>query len=926
MNEGVLLRKVGRTFNGQQALKGVSFGLPRRGLFAILGPSGCGKSTLLNILSGLDDGFEGDVWVLGKKMRRMGERKRRAFRLAHIGYVFQNFNLLEMETAEMNVMLTMDALYGDELEKKKQKANDLLTFFGVEKKSKQLVNTLSGGEKQRVALARALATDPEIVLADEPTGALDQKRAEEVFGLLQRIAKDRLVIVVSHDEALSRAYCDASLLLKNGELLDVVLQPQRKNAVAPKSLVLEQKRPKGRVSSLFWFTHALHILRAKPWRTLVSEAAIATGLTGLGLGVFISMSISSELTSAFSSLVPSGAVIMAPRSGGDSPIGSVYAAGFEECEYALEEYGDMVMDYGTDLHMDYESWFVDRNDFTFQSGVETVRLNDFSIRHINDFLWLDTLPSPLLYPRTPAILYTDQVVLGLPYENMFTVCLNLHIRRDYQSLGDHIDAKGMELVLHAANYEYGFDDEELFSVVAVTPSPRPCFYHLDHRWNRKVLLDQMRFRSSLSEETPNPQYIFEIPYLALSVPYSEFLYFARRDPKLAHLLYENANDSYLPTACSAQGCDVSRLYLYGADKTGVGFPFLDECMARHPEIIGRQPITSGSYYGQIGSLAMGFVGKFYLCRQLEGAERIVDAYSDLPSDQAFLPGESIPQTLDGSFFGVSSGGVRLRSYGKGDGAPQGVEECYLSEGLYQRWGSPNEIYVAAEVGAEEVGTNYVRTFRIAPLKVLGSRSETQDTFFVSDDWSVDFFIEALGMSSFLLEPSGAVLYLSDGADAVRVVKELNTSYADYSFSNPAQEIADSIATTFGYVGTMLTAFSLVTLAMSGLLFLIVMAITMSENAGEVGLLRALGISVADTVRSYHALCVCYASISLVSSVLMLGVSILFAKFFIAESFGSAFVFSLPWQPFLAVVLVALAFVLALMLGISANLRRRIAKK
>lgn len=927
---GVEVRDLCRRFGETEALSHVSFALPPTGIFAVLGPSGCGKSTLLNVLAGLDDGFEGEVRILGKRLKKLRPKQRKKLRLKNIGYVFQNFSLLELETAEMNVMSIIDALYRASKEDKERKALDLLSFFGMAKKRKRRVNTLSGGEKQRVALARALASDPKMLLCDEPTGALDQKRADEVFALLRACAKERLVLVVSHDQERAERYCDAVLRLRDGKLEGVEESPGKESMAAPHSFLLKKAKESPRLTSSFLWRHGFHILRAKKWRSLVSMGAISMGLSGLGLATYVSSSISDELSTAFASLVPPHTIVMTPRGGTSSPIGAIYGASFAECEYALEEYGDMVLDYGSDLHMDYESWFLDRNDFTYQSGVETLRLPDFSMRSINDFLWLDAGEPKVCYPRSPAILYEDQVVLGLPYQHMFTTCLGLHVLRDYQSLGEYIDAHGLQIVLHAARYEYGFDDEELFQVVAVTESPKPCLYHLDHRWNRKIILNQMKFRSSLSEETPNPQYIFEIPYLHLRVPSSEFLALARRDKNLEHLIYEPSSAAYLPLAYDIGGDRVKkRLYLYGADKSGASFPFLDSCMEKCPELVGRMPITVGSYYAEAGSLAMGFMGKFYLCSSEEKAMQIVDSYSDLPLEAAFLPGEDIAGTVDGSYMSMGSHGAFVStdfSRLKQGRAPVGVEECVLSPSLFSRLGEPKEILIAAEKGAEQVGETYVRDFDLAQMKVVGISQEEQDVFHVVSDWSVDFYLQCLGMSSFALEPYGAVFFVSPNADEAQIIDVLSKSFGNFVFSSPAKDLASSLDSTLRYVGTILTLFSFVALGTSALLFLIVMTITVTENAKENDLFLVLGFPDSDITRAYAAQCLLYALGATGSSIVLLLILEVFTKQYIAASFGVSASFALPLNPIWTVLGVGAIFTVLIMLGIYVNLRLRNAKK
>ena len=174
------------------------------------------------------------------------------------------------------------------------------------------------------------------------------------------------------------------------------------------------------------------------------------------------------------------------------------------------------------------------------------------------------------------------------------------------------------------------------------------------------------------------------------------------------------------------------------------------------------------------------------------------------------------------------------------------------------------------------------------------------------------------MSSFLLEPNGAVFYLREGADAKEAVGRLEKAYADYSFSNPAEEVSQSIASTLSYVGDVLTGFSFIALSMSALLFFIVMAISMAENASEEGLFAAIGLSKADARRNHYAHCLVYVGLSLASSLAMLLAAIAVAKVYIASSFGGRVVWSLPYRPFLTVIIASMGFAFFVILGIFAN--------
>ncbi|MGL5085148.1 MAG: ABC transporter ATP-binding protein, partial [Clostridium sp.] len=161
-----------------KALDDVSFDLESGKLVAIVGPSGCGKTTLMNILGALDGDFEGDVIASGKSLKEAKATDLDSYRKNTIGFIFQQFNLLNSQSSKQNVELALD-LSGISKKQRDEKAIDLLDRVGLSDQIKKKVNLLSGGQRQRVAIARALANNPEIILADEPTGALDAKTGEK---------------------------------------------------------------------------------------------------------------------------------------------------------------------------------------------------------------------------------------------------------------------------------------------------------------------------------------------------------------------------------------------------------------------------------------------------------------------------------------------------------------------------------------------------------------------------------------------------------------------------------------------------------------------------------------------------------------------------------------------------------------------------
>ncbi|HLN16040.1 MAG TPA: ABC transporter ATP-binding protein [Acidimicrobiales bacterium] len=209
-SEPVLVAEgVRKTFEAEnapvRALRGVSLTVESRDFVALMGPSGCGKSTFLNLVAGLDTADEGTIQVAGEEVTGRTEDQLALLRRRHIGIVFQFFNLLEGMTALENVALPA-IVAGTKRRAAETRARDLLDLLGLADKTKAVPGVLSGGQRQRLAIARALANEPTLLLADEPTGALDSDSGQEVIELLSRLHRGgQAILLVTHDDDVARA-------------------------------------------------------------------------------------------------------------------------------------------------------------------------------------------------------------------------------------------------------------------------------------------------------------------------------------------------------------------------------------------------------------------------------------------------------------------------------------------------------------------------------------------------------------------------------------------------------------------------------------------------------------------------------------------------------------------------------------------------
>ncbi len=221
MLEVINLSKIYKTKGGAdvKALDGVSLKFPEKGMVFLLGKSGSGKSTLLNVCGGLDNPTSGEIVVKGRSSKNFTQSDFDSYRNTFIGFIFQEYNILNEFSVEDNIALALE-LQGKPKDKAAIAA--LLEQVDLTGYAKRKPNTLSGGQKQRIAIARALIKSPEIIMADEPTGALDSNTGKQVFDTLKKLSKDKLVIVVSHDREFAEFYGDRVIELKDGKILSDV--------------------------------------------------------------------------------------------------------------------------------------------------------------------------------------------------------------------------------------------------------------------------------------------------------------------------------------------------------------------------------------------------------------------------------------------------------------------------------------------------------------------------------------------------------------------------------------------------------------------------------------------------------------------------------------------------------------------------------
>ena len=278
----------------QKALDNVSLNLRDNEFVAILGPSGSGKTTLLNIIGGLDRYDKGDLVINGISTKQYKDRDWDSYRNHTIGFVFQSYNLIPHQTILSNVELAL-TISGVPQAKRKQRAMEALEKVGLADQAHKKPNQLSGGQMQRVAIARALVNNPDILLADEPTGALDSDTSVQVMDLLKEVAKDRLVVMVTHNPELAENYATRIVNLRDGKICSdtnpYIIEKEKHKKAEHKNM--------GKTSMSFFTSLSLsfHNLQTKKGRTLLTSFAGSIGIIGIALILSLSNGVNEYIHS-----------------------------------------------------------------------------------------------------------------------------------------------------------------------------------------------------------------------------------------------------------------------------------------------------------------------------------------------------------------------------------------------------------------------------------------------------------------------------------------------------------------------------------------------------------------------------------------------------------------------------------------------------
>lgn len=841
-------------------LNNFSFTFLERGMYAIVGDSGSGKTTLLNILSGIDRDYDGEVSYNGLNIHRLSQNDRAKFRLENIGYVFQDFKLLNLLTVADNVLLNIDSASTLSKRVKEKLVAKALEYVGLKGYEKRAVNKLSGGERQRVAIARAIISEPKYLLCDEPTGNLDESNAIKIFEILKKYSESHLVIIVSHDKAKVAKYADVSLFIKDGAITDI----QKRDVASYQSPKIHiNYRYKHNFSFGFLLKSGLSKIKEKKWRFLFTNIIMSISLLSLGVAVLASTALKTQITNSFSNVVDKNQIIVSKKTSNPNPYNAYIATDETTVNKLAKEYEEYLYGVGASYLTDFNSFFKDRN-IAYIDGSKRIMLPSYHALVFADTVWKEEKNVPRFYPRIEHDLALEEIALGFTYVDMVNVCIELKIQRSFEALGAYISSHDVWICLETYNYDWGYEKESYFHLVSVYPSNKPEVYHTNHYFNQHFFEEELQLPTTdeIASEPKVPwtlKKVFTLHCIEIATPLIENVSLNHNYDDIVIERRENfLNDSCI----ISETCPSNIYFVFTIDKNAVDVSDVIEFKKLAPQIRDYYFSTNAGYMMHSSGMISGFVNNIGFSFDEEKIIYVADYFSkQIEGEMVNFPGVAI-----GGFSRLNNGvyfSSDLNKLKKGE-TPNDYNEIVVSTGLLKHLEyTKNPIY------EDLYYCMYVSTLENAVInkfKVVGVVEDDRNIIYHYPFFTISFFRDKLGISSFNLIPTSIVLNCYDHNNINLIIESLSKSFKEYNFSSPLSEISKSVDEVMNYVLTISTAFTLVSSLIALLLLMLISYLNNIESENEIKTLRYLG-------HNNKAIINYTSSFSLVSSFITTGIAI-----------------------------------------------------
>ncbi|MCR5309763.1 MAG: ATP-binding cassette domain-containing protein [Bacilli bacterium] len=904
------IKDLGIKFEDKVVLDNVNIKFPRSGLICICGESGSGKTSLVNAISSLID-FKGSISFDGLRIEELNDKEGANFRIKNIGFIFQDFKLFDNQTVEKNVTFPLSVLSNCSDVKKTHKCNELLALCNLENYNKRICKNLSGGEKQRVAICRALINNPKLIIADEPTGSLDENNGEEILVLLKKFSTKSLVLMVTHDLDLARKYADKIVFIKNKQL---VVEENNKIIEDYKPLIIsnkEKQKKKSSVPFMFAINHAKQSMKAKKIRSVLSTMFMSMGLMGIGLSISFSNSISNDLKRSYSNLIETASISICKQQDKTERIKNVT---YDDTKYLLDTYDeDNQYECGVGYLNNFEEMFKDCNMFYLESGSKTYFIDDLSIRHINDAVTVKVNDNSFL-PAPLKKMEDDEICLGLTIYQIRSICMVFGIEKSVNSFSSYLESNDVKVVIEAGNVDWEYSDQQVFTLVGFALSTEPYIAHTNRMFNKIVLEDNMRFPSTDSHDLKEfPWVLNKITYISTENNY-DFLKFAREKELTDKYMFEVCDKNlFVNQLLDKEACDINYLIPYYAPKTQLTDKEIEYISSVSEDLNNPIVYNSGGYVNYPNNLISGFANRTYFSLSeyslLETTENNASIEFGTNEKEDLKPGVlysnfsnnfANPVKFDSNLTNISSGRE-----------PIDLDEIVVSSGLLENLKTEytNSEFLYLSTAIKEINKRigiFNREYVTTKLKIVGVVENEKNCIYHNAYWTQDYFLLQDGLKAESLVPTSISFSIGEDIDIDSLIAKLKRAFPQYEIVNPLLEINKSVDQLCNAISIFILCISFVSLVISLILLSSCTYLHIQDIKKEIALARCIGINVDESMKflySYTSYSSLFALIVACAELTMVNLAILKL---------SSDVLSLPFKfsaSFLAYVVMSVACVL-----------------
>ena len=867
------MKNVSKKFDNTYVLKNINITFPRYGLVIINGPSGCGKSTLLNILATLLD-FEGEVSFDGKSYSTISEQEKEELRIQKIGFIFQDFKLFDFESVKENICISLDLASGDKRFKKNKRIKDLLKVVNLTHKENELVSNLSGGEKQRVAIARALSNSPSILLADEPTGNLDEYNSRVIMKMLQNISGSSLVIMVSHDLSITSEYADEIIEMKDGEIINVSYQNRHKHKQYLPLLSLNYKNKNRYLPVRFIFKHTVFAIKRRKWRTLFITLSTSLGLIGVGLASTLSEIISDNLYRSYTSIIDDDKLVL---SNNEKSVArdEINSADYDDVLSFYDDYKDDISHIGVYYLNNFDQFYSTLNNVSLTDNSTSSRpLPILSIKYINEFELLSE-NKQTIYPEKITTLNNDEVVLSAPFSFVNEICYQLEITRTLDSFSNYLKHNDVILSFNLANDPWSYDMFVPLKLKGFILSNRTCLYHSNPIWNEYIFESKLLMTTTnlLSTNSSRPWDLRKCYYLYFNKNRDSFLTHHRFDFNNQKYDFEIMTKDYCPILNEDKKPEeINRvLVITRTNKDTVPSYLGDYCKKTSKQIKSVIYGCANGYAIYEQNLMAGFAKSTYLSKDETSINDVIDLTSYIKYEESMSI--SLPNNVVEGHFSKSNlqGFVFEPNYALISGRePIDYHEIVVSIPLANKLGINgsvnNTIYLAFPVIENLLPNGFItREFETVGLKIVGISNSGKLAISHTEAWSIMFFQTMLGVSTLSLNIENISIQINKNYES-DIIDKLNRAFPQFEIISPLSDVRDSVNQICYYIELIMLAVSITSIVIASLILFICNYLHLVEAKKDIGLIRCLGASKKESHKFIYSHALIMTSISLLTSI------------------------------------------------------------